>query len=395
MNSTPKKRSKSTHRNPNPRSSTPFGLLFSLKEPPPYLFPSKEEFFKLLGVIAIAVTVSIACNYTASVLNAKPKPFCDTNVALEDFSPEICEPCPENGECSEGDLECVHGYRRHGRSCIEDGEISHTAQKLADLVELCVCEAYVRSSCEGIGTVWVPESEMWTELDEPRLKEKLGLKNESYVYSKQKAMETTETSLETQINAHGIKEFKCPDLLAERYKPISCYIRQWVYRHALVIGPLSALFVGFVTILLSSIRRIRRSQYLSTRGEHLYQQVCEILEENAMAAQNMNGKGEPWVVASRLRDHLLLPRERKDPLLWKKVEELVQEDSRLDQYPKLLKGESKVVWEWQVEGSLSSSRKRAREASRVSGGTQEKPTLHQRTPNSGSGKLFDLVFVCF
>lgn len=29
------------------------------------------------------------------------------------------------------------------------------------------------------------------------------------------------------------------------------------------------------------------------------------------------------------------------------VEDLVKEDSRVDQYPKLLKGESKVVWEWQ------------------------------------------------
>lgn len=45
-------------------------------------------------------------------------------------------------------------------------------------------------------------------------------------------------------------------------------------------------------------------------------------------------------------------------MLWKKVEELVQEDSRVDRYPKLVKGESKVVWEWQVEGSLSSSKVR-------------------------------------
>lgn len=29
------------------------------------------------------------------------------------------------------------------------------------------------------------------------------------------------------------------------------------------------------------------------------------------------------------------------------VEELVQDDSRVDRYPKLVKGESKVVWEWQ------------------------------------------------
>ncbi|KAK3183088.1 hypothetical protein Dsin_030374 [Dipteronia sinensis] len=75
-------------------------------------------------------------------------------------------------------------------------------------------------------------------------------------------------------------------------------------------------------------------------------------------SKSENGECEPWIVASRLRDHLLLPKERKDPVIWKKVEELVQEDSRVDQYPKLLRGESKVVWEWQVEGSLSSSKMR-------------------------------------
>lgn len=86
--------------------------------------------------------------------------------------------------------------------------------------------------------------------------------------------------------------------------------------------------------------------------------VCDILEENALMSWSGNSEGEPWVVVSWLRDHLLSPRERRDPLLWKKVEELVQEDSRLDRYPKIVKGESKVVWEWQVEGSLSSSGKK-------------------------------------
>jgi hypothetical protein len=38
-----------------------------------------------------------------------------------------------------------------------------------------------------------------------------------------------------------------------------------------------------------------------------------------LTSKSVNGECEPWVVASRLRDHLLLPRERKDPLLWKKV----------------------------------------------------------------------------
>jgi len=36
------------------------------------------------------------------------------------------------------------------------------------------------------------------------------------------------------------------------------------------------------------------------------------------------------------------------------VEEFIQEDSRIDQYPKLVKGESRAVLEWQVEGALRS-----------------------------------------
>lgn len=36
-------------------------------------------------------------------------------------------------------------------------------------------------------------------------------------------------------------------------------------------------------------------------------------------SQSGNSEGEPWVVVSWLRDHLLSPRERRDPLLWKKV----------------------------------------------------------------------------
>ncbi|KAI8546772.1 hypothetical protein RHMOL_Rhmol07G0145400 [Rhododendron molle] len=61
------------------------------------------------------------------------------------------------------------------------------------------------------------------------------------------------------------------------------------------------------------------------------------------------------------------------------VEELVQEDSRLDQYPKLVKGESKVVWEWQVEGSLSSSKKRKKaEESKLKLSEGITPSLNQQ-----------------
>ncbi|KAF8407437.1 hypothetical protein HHK36_006570 [Tetracentron sinense] len=356
MASTPKKRRKSDSRNPNSSSSSI--EFFKGSQPPPIFFPSKDELLKLFAVVAIAVSVATVCNYTFSVLNRQPKPFCDSDGAFEDSLSDFCEPCPDNGECYRGKLECVRGYRKHGRLCVEDGEINQTAKKLSEWVELRVCEAYTQFLCDGTGTIWVQETEMWKALDEHKFKENLGLNDDSFMYAKHKAMENVESLLETRIKFHGIKELKCPDWLAERHKPLLCYIRQWISKHALFLVPVSALLVGLIILFMLLLRRVRRSHYLSTRAEQLYDQVCDILEENAVMSKSMNGEGEPWVVASWLRDHLILPRERKDPLLWKKVEELVQEDSRLDQYPKLVKGESKVVWEWQVEGSLSSSRMR-------------------------------------
>ncbi|OVA14826.1 Inner nuclear membrane protein MAN1 [Macleaya cordata] len=342
--STPKKRLKSARINSNPTSSPSLGLL---NEPSPGFFPSKGEIIRLFGVLAIAVTVGMACNYITTILNRQPKPFCDSDGSPEDFISDFCEPCPKNGECFNGNLECVRGYRKHGRSCVEDGEINQTAKELSKWVELRVCEAYVRSTCDKIGTVWVQESEILKELDKQELKEKFGLKSDSYMFTKQKAMETVESSLETRKGVHGIKELKCPDWLGERYKPLPCYIRQWVLKHAFFVVPVCSLLVGLVTLVTLLLRRVHRSRYLSSRSEELYQQICDILEEKAVMAKSFNGEGEPWVVNSWLRDHLLLPRERKDPLLWKKVEELVQEDTRLDQKRNVVRGEMKVVWEWQ------------------------------------------------
>jgi len=41
-----------------------------------------------------------------------------------------CEPCPGNGRCYGGQLECIQGYKKYGKLCIEDGDINVTANKL-------------------------------------------------------------------------------------------------------------------------------------------------------------------------------------------------------------------------------------------------------------------------
>ncbi|XP_043694084.1 uncharacterized protein LOC122644763 [Telopea speciosissima] len=383
-----KKRSRSAQKNPSTIPNSSLLSLF-LKEPPPGFFPSKEEFLRLLVVISIAVSVSMACNFTVDFLNRQPKLFCDSDQTSEDALSDYCEPCPDNGECFNGKLECVRGYKKLGRLCIEDGEISQTAKKLSEWVKQHVCEAHAQFLCDGTGTIWVQEVDIWKEIDGGKLHRIFDLNNDTFQYTKQKVLETIRSSLEMREDFQGIKELKCPDWLAEQYKPLLCYIRQWISKHALILVPVSTVLIGFITLSASLVRRVRRSRYLTTRAEQLYQQVCDILEETAITTKSVTGQGEPWVVASRLRDHLLLPRERKDPMLWRKVEEFVQEDSRVDQYPKLVKGDSKVVWEWQVEGSLSSSKMRKKgPTSKVqpSGDMYESPGQPRRQSTLKAGR---------
>ncbi|KAG0589837.1 hypothetical protein M758_1G049800 [Ceratodon purpureus] len=141
-----------------------------------------------------------------------------------------------------------------------------------------------------------------------------------------------------------LREFECPMGLAASYQSIGCRIRKGI--KANLNGILLTIFI--VVVVAACILRNLEDRKLVNRAEDLYFQVCEVLEERADGAS-----GETkWVVASGLRDHLLLPSERKITRLWKEVEGLVQEDSRIDQYPKLVNGNSHVVWEWQGEGSL-------------------------------------------
>ncbi|XWS49616.1 hypothetical protein CRYUN_Cryun12cG0018300 [Craigia yunnanensis] len=182
---------------------------------------------------------------------------------------DSCEPCPSNGECYQGKLECIHGYRRHGKLCVEDRDINETAKKLSKWLEVRLCEAYAQVLCYGTGTVWVREPDIWNDLDGHELM---------------------------------IREFKCPGSLAEYYKPLICHIRQLISKHALIIASVSYRMCNDV---LES-----QKIYLSARVEELYHQVCDMLEENALRLKSINGGSESWVVASWLRDHLLLPRER-------------------------------------------------------------------------------------
>ncbi|XP_041998453.1 uncharacterized protein LOC121748276 [Salvia splendens] len=100
-----------------------------------------------------------------------------------------------------------------------------------------------------------------------------------------------------------IKELKFPELLVSNYKPHGCVVRQWIIKHALLLLPACALIVGCILIACRAYQR----HLLSGRAEQLYHEVCDILEEKPSFSKSINGESEPCVVASSLRDHLLLP----------------------------------------------------------------------------------------
>ncbi|XP_068635684.1 uncharacterized protein [Aristolochia californica] len=350
-------------------STISFQLPF-LGEPSPGFFPSMEEFVKLLTVVAIASSVAVICNYAATVLTRPPKPFCDSNETYDPFLSDHCEPCPENAVCSDGKWECLHGYRKEGKICVEDGEVNQAAKKISDWVENRLCEAYAQVMCNGPGMIWFQETEILKELEENNLKQNFGFNEETFMYARKKGMENVQKSLDKRETLEGLTEFKCSEWLAEKYKPLLCCVREWFYQHILFILPTLAMLAGLVRVFW----KVCQSWYRASRAEQLYEQACEILEENALMAASGSDQGEPWVVASQLRDHLLLPKERKDLILWRKVEELVQEDSRVDRYPMLVKGEQRIVWEWQVKGSLSSRMRLKKAASKAKSGVGEHKT---------------------
>ncbi|KAL2941312.1 Exodeoxyribonuclease 7 large subunit, partial [Bienertia sinuspersici] len=330
--STSRKRPKSAPKTPNfntipihsqsqsVTSSSTLTSLLSEVEPPPNLLPSKSDFLKLIAVIIIAAFVAAFCNFIFSLFTRTSKPFCDSGSTDYDVSfpvadyADSCEPCPSNGRCFNGHLECIQGFRKYGKLCIEDGDIYEAAKKLSGWAKDHLCEVHAQYMCDGTGAIWVSENNLKNMLDKHGLFQGSTADDVKYVFSKERAMEDINGVLDTRTNSNGVKEYKCPDVLAESYKPITCRARQWVANNLLLLLAVFAQLAGFTTLVL----KFWRKRYLTKRAEHLYHQVCDTLEDNALMSKSM-GDREPWLIASRLRDHLLTPKERRDPLLWKMV----------------------------------------------------------------------------
>ncbi|KAK6935033.1 hypothetical protein RJ641_035188 [Dillenia turbinata] len=195
------------------------GLVMKKNETLPYLRTFKvKPYTAYAHRLVLYICQWVKCAYMEVLLNC---------CIVTDF----CAPFPEHGECKEGKLECLQGYRKHGKLCVEDGDINETTRKLVHCENLCNL---------------LPKDEIRNDLYEDKLEESVDMDIAHHAYTKERAMETIGKILKKRTNPNGYfsltlsslrQGVEVSDFLAKQYQTFLCYIRQWIWEHALVLVP--------------------------------------------------------------------------------------------------------------------------------------------------------------
>jgi hypothetical protein len=97
----------------------------------------------------------------------------------------------------------------------------------------------------------------------------VGLSQDGAKVAKIKVLDSARAFFEKTFSSDGVEEFKCPDLVAELYRPLTCQIRQWISRNIMSVTAFGVLFSALLWILWTIYKR----QALSKRAEQIYAQV--------------------------------------------------------------------------------------------------------------------------
>lgn len=305
----------------------------------------KDQLFQYAVIVAVAAVVAFLGITIVEWRKRQSLPFCDSFQTYDDDS---CIRCPKNGKCWKGHLECFPGYNRHKKSCVRPPQTDRISRIISDFMMQQACGKYSPLLCKWTGRASLTETDLTKLLEQASLDERWGIDGATFKLAHEDALNAVKERLVTKMNSESLQELHCPIELLESYKPYWCRTREWISTNATIL----VIIVPMVLFIVNFLARAFRHRKVLCRAEQLYIQVCGLLEEKARAKEYGQ---ETWVVASHLRDHLLSLSERKDNAAWLMVEKMVHKDSRIDQHPKLIKGEAKVVWEWQVEGTLSAS----------------------------------------
>uniref|UniRef100_A0A453JBL5 Uncharacterized protein n=1 Tax=Aegilops tauschii subsp. strangulata TaxID=200361 RepID=A0A453JBL5_AEGTS len=141
---------------------------------------------------------------------------------------DSCEPCPENGRCVDGELRCVEGFKKRGRVCVEDGLLTHTANKISELLQHRICDEHAHALCGQGGKILFQQHDISSMADELLSKDAARLSDDGIKVVKERVLQSAHGFLETTSTYDKVQAFKCPELAAELHRPLSCQARQWV-----------------------------------------------------------------------------------------------------------------------------------------------------------------------
>ncbi|GAQ87803.1 hypothetical protein KFL_003780090 [Klebsormidium nitens] len=317
----------------------------------------------LVLLLALGMVVALAISYLQAAL--RPIPFCDTGASPVGSQ---CIPCPEHGHCESGHLTCAVGYEKVGRHCVKDKRVEARVQKLAGKVKRFACQQRGLALCGYNASEAVTRASVMGMLGEGQTVDQRTA--DIFSLAVQRAGEELLMAAE-----NGVPVLVCPDDLARQYKPLSCLAREAAQRNW---KPLALLLLSILGALYFWRRR-RQQQALVKAAETLYEKICAELED---AAQRPGGAPK-WKIATHFRDSLLKPRERGGAL-WKEVDRLAREDTRVLVRQQMVQGESFTVWEWREAGALLSPTFKGTAGAPASGTPSNQPTeaLVRRRPSN-------------
>ncbi|KAM0854384.1 hypothetical protein ACQ4PT_050461 [Festuca glaucescens] len=181
---------------------------------------------------------------------------------------DSCEPCPENGRCVDGKLECVRGFKKYGNRCVEDGLLTRTANKIAELLQRRVCDEHAQALCGQPGKISFKQLDISNMADELLSNDPAHLTADGIQVVKDRVLQSAHGFFETTSTDDEAEAFKCPDLVAELHRPLDCQVRQWIARNVVFVATFSILrcsgFYGAFTRDRHCQREPRR--YMSRYG---------------------------------------------------------------------------------------------------------------------------------
>ncbi|KAG2544261.1 hypothetical protein PVAP13_9NG833900 [Panicum virgatum] len=154
---------------------------------------------------------------------------------------DSCQPCPQNGRCVDGQLECVQGFKRYGGSCIEDGLLSQTAAKISELLQLRICDQHARTLCGQPAKILFQKHDVSDTVDQLLSKNPAGLTEDGIQLVKARVLDTAQGFFETSFTSNQAEAFKCPELVAECHMPLTCQVRHWISRNIIFVASFSIL----------------------------------------------------------------------------------------------------------------------------------------------------------